>query len=93
MLLVAAAGLAPPAPVLAGAERGQLLYENHCTGCHASTVHVRSQRKAKAPADVRAWILRWSGELKLAWKDDERADVYRYLNDRYYKFPVETPGR
>jgi mono/diheme cytochrome c family protein len=78
-------------PASAGAERGRLLYENHCMGCHISTVHVREQRKSKTPAEVRAWILRWSAELKLGWSEDELADVYRYLNNRYYKFPIETP--
>jgi mono/diheme cytochrome c family protein len=77
----------------AGAERGRLLYENHCTSCHISTLHVRDQRKSKTPAEMRAWILRWSGELKLDWREDELADVYQYLNNRYYKFPVETPAR
>jgi hypothetical protein len=80
-------------PASAGAERGLLLYENHCTSCHVSTVHIRDQRKSKDPAELRAWILRWSGELKLNWRDDELADVYQYLNNRYYKFPVETPAK
>ena len=80
-------------PVSAGAERGRLLYENHCTSCHASTVHIRDQRKSKTPAELRAWILRWSGELKLNWSETELADVYQYLNNRYYKFPVETPAK
>ena len=80
-------------PVSADAERGRLLYENHCTSCHTSTVHVRDQRKSKKPAEVRAWILRWSEELKLSWREDELADVYRHLNNRYYKFPVETPAK
>lgn len=92
---LAAAGflLALPASVSAGPERGQLLYENHCTSCHTSTVHIRDQRKAKTPAEVRAWILRWSGELKLSWSNDDLADVYRHLNNRYYKFPVETQAK
>jgi hypothetical protein len=77
----------------ASAERGRLLYENHCMGCHISTVHIRDQRKSKTPAEMRASILRWSGELKLGWREDELADVYRYLNNRYYKFPVETPTK
>lgn len=77
----------------ADAERGRLLYENHCTVCHTSTVHIRDQRKTKNSAELRAWILRWSGELKLRWREDELADVYRHLNNRYYKFPVETPAR
>lgn len=77
----------------ASEERGRLLYENHCMSCHASIVHVREQRKSKSQAELRAWILRWSGELKLNWRDDELADVYQYLNNRYYKFPVETPAK
>lgn len=75
--------------VSADAERGRLLYANHCTSCHASTLHVRDQRKIKNPAEMRAMILRWSGELKLNWSENELADVYRYLNNRYYKFPVD----
>jgi len=81
-----------PLTVSANMERGRLLYENHCTSCHASTVHIRDQRKTKSQAELRAWILRWSGELKLNWSEDELADVYRHLNNRYYKFPVETPA-
>jgi mono/diheme cytochrome c family protein len=85
--------LAYSMPVSANAERGQLLYENHCTSCHTSTLHVREQRKTKTPAELRAWIVRWSGELKLKWSEDELADVYQYLNNQYYKFPVGTSAK
>lgn len=81
------------APAAADTQRGRLLYENHCQVCHTSVVHVRDQRKAKSPAELRAFILRWSGELKLKWSDDELADVYRHLNNLYYKFPVEAPTK
>lgn len=77
----------------ADVERGRLLYENHCTSCHISTLHVREQRKSKTPAEMRAWIVRWSEELKLNWREDELADVYQYLNNRYYKYPVETQAK
>jgi len=80
-------------PAAADTQRGRLLYENHCQACHTSTVHVREQRKAKTPAELRAFILRWSGELKLKWSGDELADVYRHLNNLYYKFPVEMPTK
>jgi len=66
--------------------RGQLLYENDCRGCHESVVHVRERRKASTPAEVEAWVRRWSGELKLGWGDDEVRAVSRYLGGRYYKF-------
>ena len=80
-------------PASAGTERGRLLYENHCMNCHASTVHIRNQRNSKTPAEMRAWILRWSGEQKLNWSEEELADVYQYLNKRYYKFPIETSAK
>ncbi|HCU53116.1 MAG TPA: hypothetical protein DIC36_02140 [Gammaproteobacteria bacterium] len=80
-------------PVTADIQRGRLLYENHCQACHTSVVHVREQRKAKSSAELRAFILRWSGELKLKWSDEELADVYRHLNNLHYKFPVETPAK
>jgi mono/diheme cytochrome c family protein len=78
--------LSLPGNAQADTERGRLLYENHCTGCHQSTLHIRSERKVGTEAGLRAFIQRWAGELKLTWKDDELNDVYQYLNSRYYRF-------
>lgn len=73
-------------PILtAAASRGELLYENHCTGCHDSTVHIRANRKAKSITDLRGWAARWAGELKLNWSSDDIDDVAEYLARRYYK--------
>jgi hypothetical protein len=85
--------LASPVLVSAGPERGQLLYENHCTTCHTSTAHIREQRKVKSPAELRAFIQRWSGEIKLTWSAEELSDIYQHLNNRYYKFPLATPAK
>ena len=74
-----------PSPAVVGS-RGRMLYENHCTRCHTSVVHVRERRKASTPAEVEAWVRRWSGELKLGWGDDEVRAVSRYWGGRYYKF-------
>ena len=82
-------GLLGSGAVFADASRGKLLYENHCQGCHASTVHVRDQRKVTSPDALRAMIVRWSEELKLGWRDSERADVFHHLNNRYYRFAPE----
>lgn len=71
---------------MADTERGRLLYENHCMSCHESVVHIRTQRKAVSPAELRGAIRRWAGELKLTWQDAEVEDVYKHLNNRYYKF-------
>jgi mono/diheme cytochrome c family protein len=71
--------------------RGQLLYENHCQGCHTSVVHVRESRRARSLKDLEYWVTRWSGELKLQWRADEISDVVDYLNRHYYKF--EAPSK
>ena len=68
------------------AERGRLLYQNHCLGCHASAVHVRSARKARDPAQLRWQIARWQHVESLGWRFPEMADVYAYLNREYYHF-------
>lgn len=72
--------IAPPTPT-----RGQLLYENHCTVCHASVVHLRTDRRAKSLPEIRTWVLHWSGYLKLRWDKEEVAEVVNHLNRKFYK--------
>jgi mono/diheme cytochrome c family protein len=78
---------AQPAP---SSSRGELLYSNHCIGCHTAQVHWRDHRLATDWASLRAQVLRWQGNTGLAWSDDNVLAVTRYLNDRYYRFP--EPG-
>jgi len=74
-------------PAVAGdAGRGALLYENHCTICHTSVVHLRENHIAQSSADVRAQVLRWSTHLKLDWSEEEINDVTQYLSGSYYHF-------
>lgn len=76
-LLLSLAGTANP-------ERGQLLYENHCMGCHESLIHVRERRHAKTLDELRDQIDRWAKELNLGWGSEEVGDVLDYLNASYY---------
>jgi len=76
------------APALADSERGRLLYENHCTGCHESTLHVREDREAESLAQVRSQIRRWHQYLGLPWSAQDVEDVLVYLNGRYYRLRV-----
>lgn len=73
----------PPAPIKT-ASRGQLLYENHCMGCHESVVHVRERRQVKSLAELQAQALRWSSYQNLRWNKEEVGEVVRYLDERYY---------
>ncbi len=74
----------------ADAERGRLLYENHCTVCHTSVVHLREQRKATSRAEIQTWVRRWQQELGLQWGTLEVDDVTEHLNDRYYGLNSES---
>ena len=74
----------------ADTERGRLLYENHCTVCHTSVVHVRERRKATSREEIQTWIQRWRKELGLQWGTVEVDDVTEYLNGRYYQFASES---
>lgn len=74
----------PQAPEVA-VPRGQLLYENHCRGCHESVVHVRERRRASTLAALEGWVRRWVAAQSLGWDDEEIAEVTAFLNARYYK--------
>lgn len=74
-----------PTPVDAKKSRGQLLYENHCTRCHESVVHVRNHRKAANLNELYQWTTKWAAAEKLAWSGDEIRDVVDYLNREFYQ--------
>ena len=75
------------ASVLQEASRGQMLYENHCTGCHESIVYIRARRKATNYKEVANWVNQRADWLNLNWSELEKKDVLQYLNERYYKYP------
>jgi mono/diheme cytochrome c family protein len=64
--------------------RGQLLYENHCIGCHTSSVNSRNPRKAHNLDDLSRWVAKWAKAQNLTWNKDEISDVVDYLNQEYY---------
>jgi len=81
-----AATIAWSAGARAQEARGRLLYENHCTVCHTSVVHVREDHKAGNLQEVQGFVARWSAYLKLPWTAEDRAAVARYLDETYYRF-------
>ena len=76
------------AKVLSEVARGQMLYENHCTSCHESTVYIRTKRKAKNYKEVGNWVNQRADWLNLGWSVVEKQEVMQYLNERYYKYPL-----
>ena len=82
------AGLCVSLPVVNAADpgRGEMLYENHCRGCHVSSVHDRSDRRATSIDRVYFEVGRWSKEQQLGWDQTDVADVVQYLNETFYEF-------
>jgi hypothetical protein len=82
------------ASAAADMERGRILYEARCDGCHAESVHGRQKRAAADFEAVREWVRRWGANLGLKWTSDEVNDVAAHLNARYYRFacpPSDCP--
>jgi hypothetical protein len=75
----------------ADGERGRILYEANCGGCHGESVHGREKRLAHDFEEVRGWVLRWSANLGLTWTHDEVDDVCVHLNARYYRYRCPAP--
>lgn len=67
---------------------GRMLYANHCTNCHESVVHMRARRKAKNLNDLLYWVNQRADWLKLGWTITEKRAVMEYVNERYYKYPI-----
>jgi cytochrome c5 len=80
------AAVRPKPSVPAAGSRGQLLYENHCLGCHESIVHIRGSQTMRSLPDLRAKVAQWAVFLRLTWGRDEIEDVTRFLDNNYYFF-------
>ena len=74
----------PAKPQSPDIQRGELLYGNHCSGCHESEVHIRKKHKAKNVGDIQKQVARWASELHLNWSAADIKDVTHFLHQRYY---------
>jgi cytochrome c5 len=90
VFLAAALPMWAPTALAGDAERGRLLYENHCMVCHTSVVHVREDRKATTREEIRGWVERWQKELGLPWMSVDVDDVVEFLNNRYYQLKSDS---
>jgi len=86
-LLGAAVGLALPAwgAEAVDAERGRLLYENHCVVCHTSKVHRRIPPLPMDLKDLRLIVAAWAKGQDLRWSDSDISDVVEYLDRTHYR--------
>ena len=67
-------------------ENGDDLHFEHCTGCHDSSVYIRSDRKMKNLEMLGRQVRFCKDTIGAPWFDDEVDDVIAFLNANYYRF-------
>jgi hypothetical protein len=77
--------LLPAAAAAQDAERGRLLYQTYCGGCHYERVHDRLRSEVKDLSDLRDMVARWAPQTKRSFTLDEREDITQYLNESHYR--------
>ncbi len=92
ILFVTSASLAHAAETapLGDPARGELLYSTHCIACHSDKMHWRDKKIVTDWKSLQSEIERWQGVSGLSWSREDIADVARYLNTLYYRYPA--PG-
>jgi mono/diheme cytochrome c family protein len=70
------------------AERGRVLYETFCMGCHYERVHERPRERSlvKSLTDLRSQVARRSELTRMRFTPQDVDDVAEYLNRSHYKF-------
>lgn len=86
LALLAGAALAPAA-LAQDADRGRLLYETHCLGCHYERIHRRGPERSlvKSLPALRLEVARRAASLPRRFSPDELDDIAEYLNRSHYR--------
>ena len=69
------------------AERGKLVYETQCGGCHYERVHQRERSKSRVQtlADLRDQVVLRAGQTGRPFTLEDLEDVAEDLNRSYYR--------
>jgi mono/diheme cytochrome c family protein len=73
--------------------RGELLYTTHCSACHSAQIHWRQNKTATDMPSLVSEVRRWQRNAGQSWGNEDVESVARYLNNRYYQFPLQRPGK
>ena len=77
----------PLAAAAQDVERGRLLYQTHCGGCHYERTHDERLRPAvRDLSQLRDMVAQWAPQTKRAYTLDELEDIVQYLNQAHYRF-------
>ena len=71
----------------ADVQRGHLLYETYCIGCHTTQAHWREKHLVRSWTDLLYQVTRWQKNAGQNWSSEEINDAAAYLNEAFYKMP------
>jgi len=76
------------------ADRGRMLYETQCSGCHYERVHQRPRERAKVKslAELRDEVYLRAGQTGRPFTLEDLSDLVAYLDQSYYGFTVKPKG-
>jgi mono/diheme cytochrome c family protein len=68
-------------------QRGKLLYDTHCGGCHYERVHHRERAKSRVQtlADLRDEVVLRAGQTGRSFSLEDLGDLAEYLNQTHYR--------
>ena len=86
-LAVALAAAAPPAGAQGDAERGRLLYETNCLGCHYERIHNRDAAHSRivTRAGLRTEVAERYALTGRPFTRDDVDDIAEYLDRSHYR--------
>ena len=79
--------LAAHAAVSGDPAAGQRLHDANCTACHDSGVYTRKNRTVQSLSGLQQQLEDCGHATQKTFSADERQNIVRYLNDRFYLFP------
>jgi mono/diheme cytochrome c family protein len=77
-----AAGAPESVPV-----QGKALHDQHCLGCHDTSVYTRADRMIHTAVELEAQVSQCAaGPAEVDWDRDQIRAVARYLGETFYGF-------
>lgn len=68
-------------------ERGKLIYETHCLGCHYERIHKRdpSRTLIRTVAQLRLEVVQRAAQTGKSFTAEDLDDIAEYLNRTHYR--------
>ena len=70
----------------ADADRGKVLHDQSCVGCHDTSVYQRTNKQITNLSALHAQVQRCSKPAGADWSKEDMKDVAEYLNQSFYRF-------